>query len=180
MKVIDLLNLINEETSVPKFGSEQEFMDYHRTGFIDGDSYNDNTYYGSDIERSPELVKTYGDIEFRKNGKALKYVKKGEDGMPVRGEDGMATYLSDEEIEERGLPKAEKTITAYKDGEPVGFAGDSFGAIEVMVRPEYQKKGIGSELLADFMRENPDMKIGQMTDAGMGMSKSAYRKLNQS
>lgn len=163
--------------------TENEFIALHKTGFIDEEAYKDTTYFGSSYETSKKHVKDFktddGNVEFRKSGEKLKYVKTGKDGFPVRDENDDVVYLSDAEIEEKGYAKEDKAITAYLDKEPIGFVSDEFGAIGVWVNPEYQGLGVGSELLADFMFQNPNMQIGQMTDAGEKMSRAAYRKLKE-
>jgi GNAT superfamily N-acetyltransferase len=69
------------------------------------------------------------------------------------------------------------TSVAFDGDKPVGFSSNEFGTAGVWVEGPHQGQGIGSELLTRFMREHPNMKIGQMTPAGEKMSRAAYRKL---
>jgi GNAT superfamily N-acetyltransferase len=73
--------------------------------------------------------------------------------------------------------RSEDGMIAFDGDKPVGFSSNEFGTAGVWVEGPYQGQGIGSELLARFMREHPNMRIGQMTPAGENMSRAAYRKL---
>jgi GNAT superfamily N-acetyltransferase len=90
---------------------------------------------------------------------------------PIVGKDGKAFEVR------RGKDGA---TVAFDGDKPVGLSSNEFGTAGVWVEKPHQGQGIGSELLARFMRENPNMKIGQMTHAGERMSRAAYRKLTKS
>ena len=167
-----------------------EFVDYHRTGDIDPEAYNDRTI--DDISwlgpknKYPILVKTgrYGNeiIEFRKENRKLRYVKKEPDGFNhMRDKDGELIYMTDEEILSKGAKLYDTTIVAFNEkDQPVGFASDEWGADGVWVVQKYQKKGIGTDLLYEFRKQfSPERRMGQMTPAGIDLVKSYHRKLNE-
>ncbi len=59
----------------------------------------------------------------------------------------------------------------------MGWIGDSFGATEVFVHPEYQKQGIGVELLAQYDKQAGKPKLGgQSTTAGENMRRAYHKK----
>lgn len=173
------------EDKVKSYKSAEDFVKSQYTGFISSDAYEDMRF-DMDIKKVPNLIKTIetksGEkIEFRKTGEKLKYTKIDKEGNIVRDSKGLAMMMSDDEIKERGLPIESTTIYAFNSkGEEVGYASDEFGADGVWVKPEYQKQGIGTELLHEFRKQfknRPNRKIGQMTPAGMNMTRSYWRKL---
>jgi hypothetical protein len=174
-----------------KEATEDEFMKYHNTGHISSQAYEryeaeDGLSWLGDIQKYPKLLskKNYGPytVEFRQTGNKLFYTKTDDNGEIVRGEDGLATTFSDEEIKQRGYPEHDQSIVAFINGKPRGLVSNEFGTIGVWIEGPFQKLGIGSDLLVTYMEMNPKFikmksKIGQMTNAGYSMSKSAYRKL---
>lgn len=116
------------------------------------------------------------------SGEKLSYTATDEHGNILYGSDGMAMMMTDDEIEKRKFPTHEETIVAFVNEKPIGSASNEFGTIGVWVEGPYQKLGIGSDLMAMFMKQGPrflsgNSKIGQMTSAGENMSRAAYRKL---
>lgn len=173
--------------------TEDEFVSHHRTGFIRSDAYeryesNGGLSWLGDKSKFPILIekKSYGsfDVEFRARDEKLGYSKTDDDGKILRDANGISISMSDEEILDAGLPLYDQSIIAFVDDKPIGLASNEFGTIGVWVERSYQKKGIGSDLLVMFMERDKrflrgENKIGQMSDAGEKMSRSAYRKLVQ-
>lgn len=181
------------------FSTEEEFLEYHRTGYIPPEAYEryevpgglrwlGRGHDGNDdpLDRYPILldVRWYNpyEVEFRQSGKKLQYTKLDVEGWPVYGPDRRALMLSDEEIHAKGLSKTSPDIVAFIDGESIGYAGDEWGAIGVYVEHPYQRLGIGTDLLIEYLQRHPRFragkgKIGQMTAAGTKLAKAAYRKM---
>jgi hypothetical protein len=166
--------------------TEDEFVDYHKTGWISSDAYEQyRTIEGLSWikkEKSPILysVKQFGDktIEFRKTGEKLFYCKTDEDGDIVRDKDGQVVYLTDEEMIAKGLPMQDTTITAFDGDVAIGWVSNEFGTDGVWVVDDYQFMGIGLYLLKEFRKQfRPERRIGQMTDAGENMTRAYYRDL---
>jgi len=145
--------------------TEQEFLDYNVTGTISETAYEEyEKEDGLDWLGSPEkhsLVLQSFDIDgdtitFRKKDETLQYVRHDAEGEIVRDEKGLAIYLTEDEIIEQGLPLKDTSIVAFnKDGKPVGLASNEFGADGIWVTGSYQKKGIGTKLLAEFRKQFP-------------------------
>lgn len=178
------------------FPTEEEFLEYHRTGFIAPEAYAEYEEPGGlrwlgrghNESRDPMAAypillfrRRYGshEAEFRQSGEKLEYTKQDAEGWPVYGPDGRALMLSDEEIHTMGLPKTDLTIVAFIDGESIGFASDEWGAVGVWVERPYQGLGIGTDLLVEYLRRHPRFKgkLGQMTSAGMRLAKAVFRKM---
>lgn len=87
--------------------------------------------------------------------------------------------LTPEEVKEKGLPETETTVVALNEaGEPIGWASDEFGSDGIWVVDEYQRKGIGTELLDLFRSQYAsDRQLGQMTDAGAELARAYHRRL---
>lgn len=65
---------------------------------------------------------------------------------------------------------------------PVGFASNEFGTTGVWVVEEFQRNGLGQRLLALFHELNPRLAarpMGQMTPAGVHLTRAHHRKLVQ-
>jgi len=163
--------------------TQDEFVELHKTGHLD--PYSEKTV--KDLkswiryERHPILVrkaklKDGSKIELRRQGDELKYVKTDEEGEIVRDERGLAVYIDKDEMRRRGLPFKEKTITAFHNGNPIGWCGDSFGAMEVYVAKEYQKKGLGVLLMKTYMCMFRNSQICQMTELGEKASRRLHRE----
>jgi len=166
--------------------TQKDFLDYHYTGFIGSDAYeNYKTVEGLKWlkkENYPELydVKNFDGVtvEFRKSGEDLKYVKKDVNEDIVRDDHGMAVMLSREEMVENKLPLKDQTIVAFVGDDAIGWASNEWGATGVWVVEEYQFKGIGSYLLFEFRKTmKPTSRMGQMTDSGINLIKSYHIKL---
>lgn len=170
--------------------SEREFIDHHYTGFIDDSTYTGMSNPESDRWQKeanhmhPKVVgkKTFGDkkIEFRKSIDENKYTKtiySGPDdafGNLARDSAGKLIYMTRNEMRKKGLAIYDQTIFAFHGDEYVALASNEFGAIGIWVRDDYQGSGIGSFLLKLFMKENPHMQIGQMTEMGYGMARKVW------
>jgi len=161
-------------------------MNYHRTGFIPSNAYdnfsnaNGISWLGSKSEY-PILHsrKQFEDmvIEFRQEGTKNKYVREDENGDIIRDKNGLAVYMSNEEINENGLPFYDTLIVAFDGDMPIGFASDEFGTDGIWVIEDYQGLEIGTYLLKSLREQfKPERRIGQMTNAGYNMSISLHRE----
>lgn len=172
----------------PHLMSPEEFMSYHKTGGIASHAYEDYqtsegiSWLGSP-DRYPILVKSQehgGEtIEYRKKDERLDYVKHDDKGDIMRDEKGMAVFKTPEEIRAAGLPETDTTIVAFnQEGQPVGFASNEFGSDGIWVVNDYQKKGIGTELLDLFRSQfKADRKMGQMTFMGENLARAYHKRL---
>lgn len=165
----------------------QEFKDLHKTGNIRSDAYDemvapDNSFWRQSKSRYPFLDRKMSinglQLEFRKTGERNKYVKYDDQDRIMRDASGLALYLSPQEVKEKGYPVYDQDIMVFHGDKAIAVASNEFGAIGIWVRKDYQRRGIGSELLKVFLEENPHMKIGQMTPAGEEMSYRTWRKFS--
>lgn len=172
--------------------TEDEFAQFHSTGNIPDSAYTEyqtEEWWDSDDNfhrnrsRYPRAVgeitlKDGTVVDVLSSEERLKYVKHDEDGDIVRGADGLAIMLSDEEMEARNLPLFDTTLYAFDGDRPVAWASDEFGTDGVWVRPSYQGKGLGTQLLRMFRRQfkAPRGKMGQMTYKGQNLARAYYRK----
>ena len=166
-----------------------EFHNFHNTGYIGADAYQD---YGTSEglqdfikrERYAEVFDRRNfagtEVEIRRDISPLKYCKHDAEGDIVYNERGMAIYMTDEEVKAKGLPVVENGLAAFVGDRPVGFASNEFGTIGVWVVNEMQHKGLGTYLLREFSKLNPQIKrMGQMTNAGSNLARSYHRSLVQ-
>ncbi len=176
-----------------KFMEDQrdDFLKHHYTGHIEPYAYEKYEKEGGlawlgNPSEYPVLLssKQYGKyhVEFRQSGEAKRYVKHDSDGEIVRDQNGMAIYMTPDEMKQQNKRATDETIVAFANGKPIGHASNEWGAAGVWVEKPYQGLGIGSDLLVMFMKENPEFmsgenKIGQMTPAGKKMTLSAYDKI---
>jgi len=189
------------------FPSEEEFLAYHRTGYIEPQAYERYEEPGGlqwvgrgatgpgiphgeadPYERWPVplYVRLYGPylVEFRQSGQVLQYTKTNEEGWPVYGSDGRAIMLTPEEIRAKGLIETSPDIAAFVEGESIGLVSDEWGAVGVYIEQPFQHFGIGTDLLVEYLRRHPRFrtgkgKLGQMTPAGARLAKAAYRKMRK-
>lgn len=165
--------------------TQKEFIAYHKTGFIRSDAYQQYSksldYVKKDKYPVIYSVKKFGDktIEFRKSGEKLRYCKiAGEDREILRDENGLAVYLTDEEIKEKGLLLFDASIAAFDGDQAIGLASDEWGTDGIWVIEDYQHLGIGTYLLTELRKQfKPERRIGQMTTAGWNMSKSYHKRM---
>ena len=168
--------------------TENEFIKTHKTGTIPSGAYDETDWWGTEIKANPQLIKTIdipqGQVEFRKSGIKNSYPKMIGDGpnkKVARGDDDSVLYLSDSEIKAKGLPVEDQTITAFFNGEPIGHASNEFGSVGVFLNPKGPRRfhgdSIGTELLTEFMKENPHMQMGRMTHSGERTARKAHKKL---
>jgi GNAT superfamily N-acetyltransferase len=168
------------------------FMDYHNTGGISENAYKcysdkKGISWLGGVDKYPILLKRkeYGGevIEFRQTGKKNQYTQedpKDPNGWDLlRDNEGNLICMTEEQIKQKGLPLYDTSITAFNSqGEPIGWASDEFGADGVWVVDEYQKRGIGRDLLYELRKQfKPDRRIGQMTGAGKNLTRSYHKKL---
>lgn len=167
---------------VRNYSSASDFLKSQYTGYIQSNAYDGMNFFKK-IENCPKLIKilkisTGEEIEFRQTGEKLKYTKTDKNGNIERDNNGSALFQSDDEIKQNKLPKEETTVYAFNSKkENIGYASDEWGADGVWVKPEYQKQGIGTELLILLKQQVGTRKIGQMTNAGINMTRSYWRKL---
>ncbi len=173
-----------------RWPTEEQFIEHHRTGFILSDVYDkystsEGIAWLGGSEGYPQLLKTLKidgeNIEIRIKLDENRYVKTDANENIVRDERGMAVYLTDVEVKEKGYSEYNPVIVAFNEsGNPIGFASNEWGASGVWVITEYQKKGIGFELLKvlrNYFKE--EQRMGQMTEAGEHLTRSYYRRLSK-
>lgn len=166
-----------------------EFVKHHFTGWIASHVYDqyetlEGVSWLGDRNRSPVLIDTQefggSTIEFRQHGTKNKYFWWDDEKFQhKRDKMGNVIYRTDEEIEEAGLPMYDTTVIAMDGDQPVGWASDEFGATGVWVVEPYQRLGIGTHLLRLFNQQFKDQsrKMGQMTNAGIELTRSYHRAL---
>jgi len=169
--------------------TKQEFLDFHRTGYIPQNAYEryetrEGLSWLSPMSKRPVLhsKKTFNgkEIQFRQSGEKSQYTRLDENDNIVRDEKGYATFLTDEEIRAKKYPTHDTTIVAYDDQGPVGLVSNEFGVPGVWVIKEYQGKGMGTYLLSEWMKDRPSsQKMGQMTSSGEQLTLAYHRKLIQ-
>jgi rubrerythrin len=184
------------KTKQPQEMTEDEFIDYHKTGTIPMNAYDryDTSEGISFVKKDhyPILLKTLmlknQPVEIRQFTIPAKYVKwapktfkdkRGEYVAEdiVRDEKGDPIYMTDEEATAAGRATKEIGLAAFVGDRPIGFASNEFGTAGVWVVGEFQKQGLGTLLLKEFMRLNPNIKrIGQMTPAGEKLTRSLHRE----
>ena len=166
--------------------TKEVFIRYHKTAALPEEAYEEETVKDFEWlgkkEKYPKFIRTYKakngeNIELRQSFEKSKYTKVDEEGEIIRDEEGYALYLTDKEMQEEKLPFYDTTVVAFnKKGQPIGYASNEFGADGVWVAREYQKQGIGVELLTELRKQfAPTRRIGQMTYVGEKMA-LAYHK----
>jgi hypothetical protein len=174
-----------ERAAAMKHPDQNEFLKEHYTGSIPSDAYTSERMFAwQKLEKYPKLLKrvTLKDgtkVDLRQEGTKNSYVHKDKNGYVLRDENNQAVNLTDEEIRQKKLPEYDTAIFAFNDaGECVAQASDEWGADLVSVREDYQKKGLGLQLLTEFRRQFPKVRqMGQMSGAGRELAKSYYRSL---
>jgi GNAT superfamily N-acetyltransferase len=163
---------------------ENSFLNYHYTGAIKDDSYSDYKVQ-RDISKYPVIHSSISDklgetITFRQSGEKNKYVKKDDNDEIIRDSNGLAVYLNEEEMLQKGLNAHDTSVVAFNEaGESIGLASDEWGADGIWINSEYQKRGVGTRLLECFRSQfKESRKIGQMTPQGIRLVRSLYRKNN--
>lgn len=188
--MINLKSLILEGLA-----DKEKFFKHHYTGFIGSNAYVQYEKPGGlawlgHPSKYPLLLATkqHGPfkVEYRQNGEKNQYVKTdpNDDLKHVRDEHGELVFMTDAEIRAENLPVYDTLIVAFVGEKPVGHASNEFGAVGVWVEKEFQRVGIGSDLMILHLKQRPSVlfgkgKIGQMTDAGIAMTKKAYDKLEK-
>ena len=177
------------QTQEPWQMSNKDFLNHHYTGYIQSRAYDQyNTSEGISYIKKENYKELYSTlnidgnvVEIRRNITPLKYCKQDAEGWTnLRGPDGEIIYLTPEEIREKGYREIENDLAAFIGDRPIGFASNEWGATGVWVVQEFQRKGLGTYLLREFRKINPQMKeLGQMTDAGINMTRKWHRSLVQ-
>jgi GNAT superfamily N-acetyltransferase len=139
-------------------------------------------YYVYNLEGIEDGVVNYREgsgttqISFRQTGKKSRYVRTDTNGDVVRI-NGEAGYFTDEEVLEKGYPLYDDTVYAFDGPNCVGYASNEFGAVGIFVERNYQRQGIGKELLRLYQSQfKKEKKLGQMTPAGENLTRSYFRK----
>ena len=158
------------------------FIANHCTGKIPSSTYSDSIKERS-ITDYPKLIKALtlnsGEIlEFRQSGEELKYVLKNDKENIVRDSNGLALYLNKDQMIDKGLNLYDTSIVVFNSSKKsIALASDEWGADGIWVNKDYQCQGIGTELLSEFRKQfKESRKMGQMTDAGIELARSYYRK----
>jgi len=169
--------------------TQNEFINRHYTGRIREGAYEqyetrEGISWLGDKSKYPVLhsKKQFGDkvIEFRQSGKKNKYVQTDEEDEIIRDSSGLATYMTDDQIKEKGYSPYETTIVAFDEQGPIGWVENSFGVPGVFIIKEMQGRGIGTYLLSEWMKlRSSKQRLGQMTNAGENMSRSYHKQLVQ-
>jgi len=185
----------------PRDMTEDEFINYHYTGHIDSSAYDEGPGYEAynldkvnkivgPKEKYPVVLGTFNIgnnlVELRKSDEKLQYVKYLDDERLdlARDEQGNLIYLSDEEMDQKDLPRVDLTIHAFIDDIAIGWVGESFGATELFIAEEYRNQGIGTFLLKTWLdmhpsRSNKPRRLGQMTPAGEATTRRVHQRYMQ-
>jgi len=167
-----------------------EYVNYNKTGHISSEAYEQySTIEGlkwipyDKYTNFIESININGQpIEIRSEPEKNKFVKQDNEGEIIRDEQGMALYLTDEEMNSYNLPLYTHSIAAFWNKKAIGLASDEWGSSGVWVVSDFQRKGIGTKLLENLHRLNPRLaknKIGQMTNAGVNLTAAYHKKLVQ-
>jgi GNAT superfamily N-acetyltransferase len=182
-----------EKAKSPEELDKDAFLRHHYTGHIPSSAYQnyekeEGVAWLGLKEKYPVLLHKgkYGghEIEFRQTGNKNRYTKTDSKGDIVRDERGNALDMTDDEIKAANLPKYDESIVAFDGDKPIGWASNEFGAVGVWVVKNYQKLGIGTDLLDMHIQLRPRMasgkgKIGQATEAGIALMAAYHRKMTK-
>lgn len=110
-----------------------------------------------------------------------KYVKTDEDGKIVRGPDGLALYMSPEEISQR-IPEDmrfsyEYAVVDKESGDIVAVTQDEWGTVLVMTAEEYRGFGFASIITRLKYSKHPDKPSGGFTSAGFATFKRMHSEM---
>ena len=164
-----------------------EFAEHHYTGHINSGAYDTYrtpegmSWIRRDMHTEPhKTIMVNGEpVEILLRREPNKFVKWENDDI-VRDAQGLATYLTDEEVLAKGYDLESVEPAAFHGDKAVGFASNEWGASGAWVADDYQRHGIGTELLHALRTLNPRLqknKLGQMTNAGYGMAKKYHKKI---
>ena len=187
LRSFKILDMLREPQKKEEWQMTKDaFIRYHKTATLPEETYEEETVKDFEWlgkkEQRPKFIRTYKakngeNIELRQSFEKLEYTKTDEEGQIIRDEKGHALCLTDKEMQEENLPFYDTTVVAFNiKGQPIGYASNEFGADGVWVAREYQKQGIGVELLIELRKQfAPTRRIGQMTYVGEKMA-LAYHK----
>jgi len=152
---------------------------HHAPGDIKTQTVESLEWMGEPKESDVKIgEREFGDttVSFYRSTERNKYTRKDENDEIVRDpETGLATYLSDEEMLDRGLPAFGTTVRAYDGDTPIGSVADEWGASLVQVAEEHQKKGIGRFLSKLWRKAFPFKSSGGFSDQGLSTFKRVYQ-----
>jgi len=183
----------NDGKCYPFMKDLKSFMDYHYTGFINPNFYEQyNTKNGVSWLKKKEhpilhkkiVLKNGETVELRKSGEKLQYSDWSEKKYQRTGDghrrkrNGDVINMSDKKIREKGLPTHDTSIVAFdKYGDAIGWASNEFGADGVWVINKFQRLGLGSQLLTELRKQfKPTRRMGQMTPGGFELVKKYYKQ----
>jgi hypothetical protein len=149
---------------------------FHPSDAYDVDLKKLNAYESVDDYQNLINTITINNIVFEIREKAddrwdKKYVKTDQDNNIVRDENGLATYLNDEEIK-MIIPAEKRYDYEYaairKDtNEIVGKTENEWGTLLIMVAQEYRNFGFGTLLVKLKRQRNPEKSSGGFTRSGL-------------
>ena len=176
--------LINKYGNMSFDEFKQYATSYHIESYDDIKTWSNRDYMV--IDKYPIIIKVFNtngyNIELRKSDEKLKYVAVDKNGNIIRDDRGLALYQSDEELISKGIPLYDSSIYAFHEGKNIGFISNSWNVPELFVRPEYQKLGIGTELLWQYLIQDNgyfmDNKgfLGQYTSQGIIAIKKLHKR----
>jgi GNAT superfamily N-acetyltransferase len=175
-----------------KEDDKEDFMNHHYTGGLASNTYEKTVAPGAMASRFkksryPELLSKEQcgpyEVEFRQSGEVLKYVAHDSSGEILRNGNDIV-YMTPEEIKRENLPEKDTTIVAFVGDKAVGMASNEWGAVGIWVDTQYHRAGIGTALLEKHVEQRPTLKsgigkLGQMTQAGYGMTQKYYDKMEK-
>jgi GNAT superfamily N-acetyltransferase len=173
-------------------GDKEDFMNHNYTGGLASNTYEKTVAPGAMASRFkksryPELLSKEQcgpyEVEFRQSGEVLKYVAHDSNGEILRNGNDIV-YMTPEEIKRENLPEKDTTIVAFVGDKAVGIASNEWGAVGIWVDTQYHRAGIGTALLEKHVEQRPTLKsgigkLGQMTQAGYGMTQKYYDKMEK-
>lgn len=173
----------------PRELTSDEFMGLHRTGYIPSNVYEQYrdiqglAWLGAQTDYPvfvASLGTRHGEVALRQRGERNLYVAHDANGEILRDGQGLALYLSEEEVGERGWAAHDQTIVAFFDDVPIGLVSNEWGAVGAWVAERYQRCGIGTALVRLYLEATPSARLGQMTTAGAALARAVHRSFVES
>ena len=118
------------------------------------------------IKHGSEYIKYY--VNNGEKNKSDKYIKVDDDGIVMRDDDGIALYMSEDEIKKAGYrERYDRSVIAVNNNQQiVGSAQDEWGCVLIYVVIEYNGVGIGKELVNFYRNYYPSKSSGGTTSSG--------------